>query len=144
MTVYNHIFKVESSDVIIKYLNKNEKEKKMKKTLTILLTALLLLSGCSSKPANMSDEFYNGGIKALEIIDSYLDFSTSKSSAKSQLSAIKDRFGDLSDIDKHEDYMIKLYVMGLVNDLSGISKADADEILEDRNKLAEALNKKKR
>lgn len=116
----------------------------MKKTLTILLTALLLLSGCSSKPANMSDEFYNGGIKALEIIDSYLDFSTSKSSAKSQLSAIKDRFGDLSDIDKHEDYMIKLYVMGLVNDLSGISKADADEILEDRNKLAEALNKKKR
>ena len=123
----------------------------MKKILLVLIT-VLMLAGCSSKPDDVRDEVYNAGVKALEIIDGYIDFEITKEDAHDEIDDIHDRVEALY-VEKKYDTMeefsynethIKFSINSIGRSVSIGSRDSVEKTIKHRNDLAEELNKKAR
>lgn len=68
-----------------------------KKAIIMLLCGTFLLSGCSGKPSGMSDEVYEIGSQALEIIEKYNDAEISEDDAQTRLSMLSDSIDDIKE-----------------------------------------------
>lgn len=71
----------------------------MKKSIVILTLSVLLLAGCSHKPARMNQEAYDYGLKAIEIMDKYHAGDLNKDDCDERLDAI---YAHLKNIDTEE------------------------------------------
>ncbi len=128
----------------------------MKKLISTALIGITLLSttaflfGCGGggKPGDVSEKYYNYGLKALEIIDSYLDYEISTEEAYSKLNDLTDRKRSLGDYVHDKDLHVVIYVSSAELEVSeierGVWSASLDELIEDRNNIAEAVGAKKR
>lgn len=125
----------------------------MKKVITILLTFVIISTifiGCSSKPDNVSQQMYDYGVEALNIVDEYLKGDITISTAESELSVIKEKSSIVTNdatrvgTDKSKDILVGSAIDSLYfeistgNLLDNISKED---VQEKRDKLVEYLNK---
>ena len=94
-----------------------------------------MLFGC--RPKNVSEPFYNGGKKIVEIIDQYLDFDISADEAHSKIESIRNSLP--SEEGSFDEKMISSDAYLLCSYLWHKSP-DYNKILETRNELAERLN----
>lgn len=112
---------------------------------------IFIMTGCSSKPENMSDEMYNTGLNALETIDQYLDGKLDSDEATDKL----DRFQALFDTysDSEEDVLtqsnartLSMICMNLSYNIVKVKSTPSamDDLLQSRNELAEKLGEKSR
>lgn len=124
----------------------------MNKSFLVMLLILVLLSGCAGKkPDDISEAHYKYGLKALEIVDNYLDFeSTAKEAHTEMQKLIKEREG-LPETDiKNPHHAKNTAVESQISTLSAqllwldLDRGSYDTLLEKRNDLAEKLNEKKR
>lgn len=119
----------------------------------VCLFALLSCLGCSAdgKPTDISEGHYNYGIRALEIADGYLDFEVTAESAFESMELLvseaavlpTSEFGDVS----HEkNSAVEHHVTMMSHDLMAakFDKGSYDDLLEERNQLAEVVGKPKR
>lgn len=117
----------------------------MKKTLALVLCIVLILgilAGCggkSGKPDNMSEAYYQFGLRVLEITDNYLSMKTDARTAYNSIDDLKEN-ADLPESfgsDTYADSVVETSVSLLTVRLNA---GDYDGILETRNSLAEKLN----
>lgn len=120
---------------------------------TICLLFVVLLSGCSQekRPDNISESHYKYGLKALEIIDSYLDFDSTSKETKKLMAVLVSEKDNLPETEfEHPNHAKNFSVESKITILDyDLLKADLEEgmydvILSNRNKLAKLLNKKER
>ena len=111
----------------------------------LLLTSLLLMTGCNKGLDNVSEDAKYLGQRALTITDKYLDYEISNSTAYDELDEIYSRLDNL-DSDLTGDFMIKLDVFDIELALLGerTSYESGREVLEARNELAEDLGESTR
>lgn len=118
-----------------------------------LVLVILMLSSCSKekKPEGMSEAHYSYGLKALEIVDSYLDFDTTSGEAREDLEVLISEQDNLPETEfKHPEHLKNFSIEHCVNMLEyNLFKADLEggayeNVLEERNELAELLNRKER
>ena len=117
-------------------------------SLVVFLVVLSLFSngGC---PKDMSGHDYQIGLKAIEIVDDYLDMEISFDKAHDELDSLKYKL-DAQSLDRDDEYYMENFSLGV--DLLGLSSAilndsvmaNYDSILERRNDLAKSLNESKR
>lgn len=106
--------------------------------LMLLIIAMLLLVSC--KPSGMSDEAYKLGIRALDIVDKYINIDIiSTDKALEQLEEIHDRLGNMYDNDESLKTFIVKYDIGHL--IQSMKSGDDDKILNARNELAKDLNR---
>lgn len=126
----------------------------MNKRFFLILTVFaLLLSGCSQdkKPANMSESHYKYGLKALEIIDSYLDFDNNSKETRKMIEALieeKDILpeSEFKDPNHAKNFGIESKIIILGHELLMIDTGSGsyEDLLDKRNELAKMVNKKGR
>lgn len=120
----------------------------MLKRLLIILIAALMLAAC--KPSDIDDEYYKYGMKALEIVDSYLDFEINANEAYEQMNELFGREETLPDNEIGNDNFlknldVKSAVFNINIDLRALTREygdhqeDHEELKRNRNKLADAL-----
>lgn len=126
----------------------------MRKTICILLVlcTVLAFAACSNSgqpKVKMGDEYYQLGIKALRVIDGYLDSTVSSEDAAASLNSIYRDLERLPDIDFSGDTYVgdtgvqtKLFLISLEfgksHSSGGVSYSD---ILDLRDDLADLLGK---
>lgn len=125
----------------------------MKKAITILLTFVIiatLFAGCSSKPDNVSQQMYDYGIEALNVVDEYLNGDMTISTAESELSVIKEKASIVSNdatrvgTDKNKDILVGSAINSLYFEISTgnlLNDVSKEDVQEKRDSLAEYLNK---
>lgn len=117
------------------------------------LLLIVLLSGCGQdkQPKDISEPHYKYGLKALEIVDSYLDFDTTSKEAKTTIEALISEKGNLPETgfehpnhakDFSVESKVSLLDYSLLN--ADLGKGSYDDILNKRNTLANLLNIKER
>ena len=124
----------------------------LKRVVFCVLVMALVLTGCSEgKPSNISEAHYKYGLKALEIVDEYLDFNITAKNAREKIDALTNESDSLPKTEfKSPDHAKNFGVESGVTLLSyELLKIDTgsgsyDDLLEQRNELAELLNEKKR
>ena len=76
----------------ISHIYKKTKSKRKLLILPLFIVSMallvLLFANCSGRPADISEETYKAGSKAIEIVDNYLDYNLSKDDAYYMLSLI--------------------------------------------------------
>lgn len=116
--------------------------------LIILLLNSLLLSGCGGKPNNISDEHYQYGKKAIEIIDSYLDYENNADEAYQQIESLVSRKDTLpqtefEDKTHNADFGVEVGVFDADVYLLFLSINPSNEYLQKlikaRNRIAEEI-----
>ncbi len=115
----------------------------MKKTISLLVICLIIfLVGC--KPSDVTDEYYDAGIRVLEIVDSYLDFKIDSDTAYERINSINENLDEAKDLTT--DSNIKFWINSLAWDLNPMYiEYNTDvEISDARNTLAEYLGESKR
>lgn len=124
----------------------------MKRFLSGVLAALMLcgvLTGCSGKPSGMTDNVYDYGCKALDVVDQYLDTELTAEEAQSKLEQIGAMIDPQSDdtVMKNTEEMIKseteflvFLMIGAQNKMENLESTISD-IREWRDKLAKDLGK---
>lgn len=79
----------------ISHIYKKTKSKRKLLILPLFIVSMallvLLFANCSGRPADISEETYKAGSKAIEIVDNYLDYNLSKDDAYYMLSDICSR-----------------------------------------------------
>lgn len=122
----------------------------MKKVALILSVFLFIfITGCSQLPEGFTQEGYDTGVKALETIDQYLDGEISEDSAKEKLERHSDLLSVQSETAKEKGEELagaKLNRLSMTCSLISYRLGDAwgvdiKQLLEDRNDLAEQLEK---
>lgn len=138
----------------------------MKKVITILLSVVLLvlsLPGCSSKkgpPEDVSEQMYELGVAAMEICDDFLDGNIDEAEAKEKIQEYLDdaerynnnKLAELGvssyygiNYQYYKDSLVQGRISSLYHDFSLREIAGTptkERITEDRNELAQDLNKK--
>ena len=94
---------------------------------------VLLFANCSGRPADISEETYKAGSKAIEIVDNYLDYNLSKDDAYYMLSDICSR---------NSSSKIEVYIRSICSGLE--ANMPESTILERRNSLAEKIGQGKK
>jgi len=123
--------------------------------IVILILASLTLHACGQgkeqKPENISEAHYNYGLKALEIVDSYLDFDSTSEEAQEKMDALIKEQGNLpetefKDANHLKNSNVEHHITMLSYSLSKVSygKGTYDDVLSKRNDLAKVLNEKDR
>lgn len=111
--------------------------------LVIISCCILLLVGCSNKPDSMSDTGYKACVKAIEIIDDFLNMDISSEEASEKLEDVENR---LPKDCKDDDLSVSIYISSAqwkMLEMKHPSASEEDltkEIEEDRNNLAELIN----
>jgi len=122
----------------------------MKKLIVVLIVAALLISslaGCSSTKFKMDSQHLKYGEKALEYLDSFLDFDISLSELDEKFDSLYSAIDSLPSVSKDDEcyygnYFVESKVTNLHFHLSLASyKNNSSEILQRRNDLAEILGK---
>lgn len=127
----------------------------MKRHISSIIATLLLISlcGCGNSINNISEQHYNYGMKALEIIDQYLDYKTTADDAASALNELLKREDELpetefGDNDHANNYHVEINTYLICREIERQSySADAEtfeSIKEMRNSIASALGEKER
>ena len=126
----------------------------MRKSLIICFIIILglFLSSCNNStknvapPKHLTESEYKGSLKAIKIIDDYLDFEISKSEAKEELEEIENRINyDGVENEKRKTALLYIYI-----DLNSVTlelsypSPDDNEILDSRNSIAETIELDKR
>lgn len=114
----------------------------------ILLSALLLFSGCGKEEPKASDKAISVGKQAVEVADDYLDGKSTYDTAYDKLDALLeelDYVDDLTDSDENYpyDFYIQLDVLDvqtqiLLDDMKSTAET-YDNILKSRNDLADEV-----
>lgn len=104
----------------------------MKRKIAILLTCgLVLLSSCSRKPDGMSNDTYDLGKKALEIIEEYKKAEISAEEAREQLDIVYDRLHSL-ELDSSESVKNLAIALDITKlKVAVITSEDLNECIED-------------
>ena len=119
----------------------------------LLLIMLSILIGCSSKLDNVSDEHYQYGMKAIEIVDSYLDYDIDAEEAYNKVDELMGRADTLPNENISSatcvmDTCIECDVSLIKYKFSDLhwhpSNENLEKLKEYRNSLAEYLNLNKR
>lgn len=122
----------------------------MKRLLIVITTIIIciLLDGCN-KPADMRNETYELGLKALATADAYFDAELTEKTAETKFDIIHDRLMDMQDVDEDSDssiitqavaYKISALYFALQMHTSGDESYNYDVLIESRNELAKTLN----
>ena len=82
----------------------------------VLLTVILLITSCDSKPSDMNDTVYHAGLKAVEITEDYLNMDITADAAYAQLDAVYDRMGK-SDDESISDLGVRIAINSLAVDM---------------------------
>lgn len=121
--------------------------------LIFFLSISFLLSGCGGKPSNISDEHYQYGKKAIEIIDSYLDYEIDADEAYQQMKNLSARketlpqteFGDKT---HSADFGVEVGVSNadfyLLELRYNPSNEHLQKLIEARNRIADEIGMKQR
>lgn len=119
----------------------------LKSVLLILLAVFTtVVTSCGGKPSTISDEHYQYGKKAIEIIDSYLDYDIDADAAHQQLEKLTERKGTLpqtefDDPTHSSGSTVEIYVDLAEYRMSKMyhnpSKADLNDLIEYRNNIAD-------
>lgn len=119
----------------------------MKKIISILICCcIFLLVGCTNKPDGMSDTGYKACVKAIEIIDDFLNMDISSEEASEKLEDVENR---LPKDCKDDDLSVSIYISSAqwkMLEMKHPSTTEDNltkEIKEERNNLAELINKSK-
>lgn len=64
--------------------------KKIISIIAIIATATIVLMACGSKPETMTQDTYENGKRALEVMEKYIDFQIDKDEAEGRLYSIKE------------------------------------------------------
>lgn len=113
----------------------------------VVVVCIAIIYFNNKKPSDVSDEMYDFGIEALEVIDDYLDNKIDSQAAYEKLSSIDSnatqyyntRSNDEFLNDKAIFYSVLLLTSGLNEDT-----VDNLRLLENRNVLAKAIDKDER
>jgi hypothetical protein len=102
------------------------------------------LCACGT-PNNLKETEYKACVKAVEILDGYLDFEISKDDAKKQLEEISNRINyDDADGERETALLtLSVSISAATWELTHESPDD-EEILEQRNDIAKAINQNER
>lgn len=119
----------------------------MKKIILVILVSFFILVGC--RPKNVRDIVYKGGLKTLEVIDSYLDYEIEADKAYDELVNISDRLNEIQNLSSNEVIItVNISILRadmLFKKIDTISERKSfSDIVDMRNELAEQLGKKKR
>lgn len=109
------------------------------KKLLIIITLLFLLTSC--KPYGMNDNIYKGCISAIETMDDYFDYKTSKNDTKTKLNDIYDRIDNLKDLD-FKNSLNQTSILISINSFNIFN--DDNKKLELRNELADLCGESKK
>ena len=118
----------------------------------VLITAVALVISLG-KPYDVSEQYYQYALRAMEIADQYLDYEITATEASILLDTLTARESELPDTPTRDaSFSNDRSIVRTVNSLSrSISLAkyfptseDYDNVLEDRNELAEIVGHKKR
>lgn len=148
-----------SNDSGSEQLQKKKTSKKIFVTVfsTVIVIAILIAVALSCtktgvKPDDVSDEHYSYGKRALDIIDQYLDDKIDASTADKRIDNLIDSeryklpetlVGDKANI-KGLDIEYNVVSCSIILSNINYGTGSQDDLLEHRNKIAEALNEKKR
>lgn len=125
------------------------------KRLVLITTAFLItlsLFGCGESTP-ISEQHYSYGKKAVEIVDQYLDYKISAAEVSSSLSELQKREDELpeheyGDDDHANNYHVEINTFlvsrKIENQKYSPSSESYTDILELRNKIAEAIGEKTR
>lgn len=102
--------------------------------LSLILVLVFMLLGC--RPKNVSEPFYNAGKKAVKIADQYLSFEITADDAHQLIDSIHDALPKNGD--EMFDVVVSMQLSSLSWDFVQFS-VDYDDVLYDRNRLAETL-----
>lgn len=123
----------------------------MKKVLCVVLSLILAISlvGCG-KPKHMSDEVYNGGKQAVDIIDAYLDHKTDGKETSQKLENIGKSIKDVEKQDMErvranpkniDEEFYTSYLASSISTAAMYAKSNnTTEVLKKRNELAKKIN----
>ena len=121
----------------ISHIYKKTKSKRKLLLLSLFIVSMallvLLFANCSGRPADISEETYKAGSKAIEIVDNYLGYNLSKDDAYYMLSDICSR---------NSSSKIEVYIRSICSGLE--ANMPESTILERRNSLAEKIGQGKR
>lgn len=109
----------------------------MKKILLMLFVAAMMLVGCSRKPTGMSNDDYQLAKQIIAMTDDVFDNNSDALDVGKSIKFKADRF---------EDGMLDTYAICLGTDLVtySLGSCSSKDVIEERNKLAEYINEKKR
>lgn len=111
----------------------------MKKTAALLLIISLLIAVAACHPTEVDALHYKGGVKALSVVDDYLDFKISNDDAYELMDSIYGTLDSASDDKYAYNSIVDLYVSILNLQLA---TSNADDMLDTRNNLADLLSRK--
>lgn len=117
----------------------------------LALCMILIMTGCSSKPENMSDEMYSTGLNALETVDQYLDGKLSSDETIDKLERFQALFDTYSDSEEEvltqsNARRLSMICMNLSYNIVKVKTTPSamDEFLRSRNELAKKLGENSR
>lgn len=106
---------------------------------TILSAAIILVACGSSKPKTMSQETYDNGCRALEVMEKYNDMEVSAEDAEERLDSIdssmeKETFAEGELIAETDNLLIRMDIHSFIYALHGMtgSTYDAEDELRER------------
>ena len=107
----------------------------------LIIIIVLILRACSPVPANMSKDVYNAGITSLNTVDAYLKGNTDSNAALKELEKQFEIINNpyvTSNISA-ENLGVRLSIMNLIHLFYRIETVTIDNVLLERNALAEKL-----
>ena len=118
----------------------------------------MFLTSCynAGKPKDMADSTYNIGKETVITLDNYIDGSIKANEAKAQLQNQYDRLGEIKPTDffesaNHSTISVSVLLVNIIlSDIAfkikmgEISDKTVDDVLKDRNNIAEKVNVKAR
>ena len=125
----------------------------MKRIISILLVLFFALSltacGEKGKPEELNETLYNYAINAVETVDDFLDGTISVEKAEAKISSIMlytDSYKSTKDGNSVDDVCVSMDIFFLKHELYLYRTGDGskEKITEQRNDLAESINKSKR
>lgn len=123
-----------------------------KKIIAGVLTVICFVSttGCGeNKPDDMPESYYKAGVKFIEILDQVIDVEMDLETAYEETEYYVDIMNDYTDSDDLEEQVGQLAALSLTSTSSraaiirvslGYGEYSIEELLEDRNSLAEDFN----
>lgn len=113
----------------------------------MMVGIVVMLVGCSNKPADISDETYRIGKMAVETVDQYIDAAIAAEEAESKLERYDDLLDreseneELSELESIKASRLALSCLLISHDIgrNDISGGRLDDIIKERNSMAEVL-----
>lgn len=113
----------------------------------VVVVCIAIIYFCNKKPSNISDEMYDFGIEALEVIDDYLDNEIDSQTAYEKLSSIDSnvtQYYNTKSNDKYSKDKSVFYVVSILTSELNTDELDNARLFQNRNALAKANDKGER